>query len=145
MIDVTVEVLGAEEVELRLAGLPDAVRELVRQRVQALGLELLRRVKEEKLTGQVLNVRTGRLRRSINEDTTTQGDRVQSVVGTNVSYARFWEKGFRGTEQVRAHMRQGHPVAAHSRRVDVRPRSFLMSSLNDMRGRIVEQLTKGLV
>lgn len=145
MIDVTVEVLGAEEVEVRLAGLPDLVRERVRQRVQSLGLELLRKVKEEKLTGQVLNVRTGRLRRSVNEDTTTSGDRVQSAVGTNVNYARFWEKGFHGVEQVRAHMRQGHPIRAHSRNVDVKPRSFLLSSLNEMRPRIAAQLTRGLV
>lgn len=145
MIELTTEVLGAEAVELHFGSLADDVRQRVRQRVESLGLELLRKVKEEKLSGQVLNVRTGRLRRSINEQTTVDGDRVQSAVGTNVAYARPWELGFRGIEQVRAHLRLGHQVRAHARHVNIAPRSFLISSLDEMRLRIAEQLTKGLV
>lgn len=141
MIDISAEVVGAEAVQLRFATLPDLMRQRVRASVQALGLELLRKVKAEKLSGQVLNVRTGRLRRSVNEETRTGGDSVTSTVGTNVSYARFWELGFRGVEQVREHLRLGHPVRAHTRTVNVAPRSFLVSSLDEMRGRIAERLT----
>jgi hypothetical protein len=97
------------------------VRELVRQVVQALGIELQRKVKAEKLSGQVLNVRTGRLRRSINEETHDAGDVVESTVGTPVVYGRFWELGFDGVEQVKAHTATAfgveQQVRAHTRTV----------------------------
>jgi HK97 gp10 family phage protein len=141
LIDVKTSVVGAEAVQAKFTSLSATVHERVRKRVQALGIALLRKVKEEKLSGQVLNVRTGNLRRNINEDTTISGDRIASSVGTNVRYARYWELGFRGTEQVKAHLRRGHPVRAFSRTVQQGARPFLSSALQEMRGRIIEDLT----
>lgn len=147
------QVLGAERVAARLSNAGPRVRERVRTEVQRLGLELLRKVKAEKLTGQVLNVRTGRLRRSINYREILGGDAsYQARVGTNVSYGRFWELGFQGAQQVREHIRTirqsfGRPifpvqsvVHAHSRNVNQAPRPFLQSSLDEMRAEVRQRL-----
>jgi len=50
-------------------------------------------VKRQKLTGQVLRVRTGRLRNSITSKVEVKGNEVIGRVGTNVEYGRIWELG----------------------------------------------------
>lgn len=141
MIEVTTSVVGAEAVQARFAQLSVSVRDRVRKRIQALGIELQRKVKEEKLSGQVLNVRSGNLRRNISEETTVSGDAITSSVGTNVPYGRLWELGFRGTEQVRSHLRLGRPVRAFSRAVNEGARPFLSTALLEMRTHIIDELT----
>ena len=64
-------------------------------------------VKADKLTGQVLHVRTGTLRRSINQEVRyAGGGLIEGIVGTNVEYAAAHEYGFHGTVTVRAHVRR---------------------------------------
>lgn len=100
---ITVEVVGAEAVEREY---PKLVQHAVRKRltgtIRQLGLEVLRKVKQEQLnkpkgsptgSGGALSRRTGNLSRSINlrvEDTPT---RVVASVGTKVIYGRAWELG----------------------------------------------------
>lgn len=84
MIDLTAKILGAESVTMRLASAPAAVLVRVRTEVERLGIELQRKVKESKLTGQVLKVKTGRLRRSINLKVTEGGN---SITG---AWAPMW-------------------------------------------------------
>jgi phage gpG-like protein len=145
-VEITGTVLGAGAVVARFAEGSTRAQAIVQRSVQALGLELLARVKSQKLTGQVLKVQTGRLRRSINEKTTAAGSTVESVVGTNVSYGRFWELGFHGDVAVRAHTRRGKKadamVKAHTRRVNAAPRPFLAPALEEMRARVLERLTQ---
>lgn len=58
-------------------------------------IRLQRLVKQEKLSGQVLHVRTGTLRRSINQKILSSGGgEIVGAVGTNVSYGKMWEYGF---------------------------------------------------
>lgn len=108
--------------------------------------DLSARVKDQKLSGQVLNVRTGRLRRSINAKPVTEtATGVETLVGTNVEYARIHEFGFKGSVNVKEHMRQAKGkfkvrVRAHSRQVNVPEKSFLRSSLEDMRGQIDQRI-----
>jgi len=101
---------------------------------------------KEKLTGEVLQVRSGRLRRSINMRMEgTGGDQVSGTVGTNVLYAAIHEFG--GTipghplEAVNAKALRFMPKGASDfifrRRVqipDIRmpERSFLRSALREM-------------
>ena len=98
----------------------------------------------QKLTGEVLNVRTGTLRRSIGyTKAIVNGDEVQSTVGSgagfgaeSVSYAAFWEYGYTGTELVRAHVRRRltggfSNVKSHARKVAQAPRSFVGSTVAD--------------
>jgi hypothetical protein len=154
VIDLTVDVTGADEVRRRFAAASEQMRLRLRQVVQALGLELLRKVKAEQLSGQALNVRTGRLRRSINEETVEAGDTFTSTVGTPVVYGRFWELGFDGVEQVKSHIRTVHSVfgrtfaggvqqvvSAHARTVHAAARPFLQPALAEMKSRILERLS----
>lgn len=129
----------------RLRGLWGQTRVEVTRAIWRLTLRLQRKVKEEKLSGQVLHVRTGTLRRSINAQVFDKGSSIYGVVGTNVKYAPPHEFGFSGSQQVKAHLRMmktawGHPVRnprkimvnAHQRQVNLPERSFLRSALAEM-------------
>lgn len=104
MIDVTVVVRSDKELATDLRGYPASIRKHVRVAIQRLTLTMLRAVKL-KLTGPVLNVKTGLLRRSINqkmddtEGTSGPGQAdsvIRGTVGTNkrtVPYAAIHEFG----------------------------------------------------
>jgi hypothetical protein len=151
--ELELRVVGAEEVAAQLLGAAQATRQRLRAAVQGLGLELLTGVKEEKLSGQVLGVRTGRGRRSVHEVTTEASDTITSRTGTDVGYMRAWELGFDGDVQVRAHdrlVRQvfGRPVAPttqhvgpSTRHVHMAARPWLGPSLAEMRERVRERLS----
>lgn len=127
------QILGAESVQARFLAVQDSTRRRVRDAVNAQGRDLLRLVKQ-KLSDDVLHVRTGRLRRSISTQNQDDGSTFRSSTGTNVVYARVHELGFQGTVQVREHMRQSKngafPVSAHAMRMNIPKRSFLASSLD---------------
>ena len=56
-------------------------------------ISLARKIKEEKLSGQVLKNQTGRLRRSITPNIRGMGTQIVGEVGTNVEYAAIHEYG----------------------------------------------------
>lgn len=115
-------------------------------------LMLLRSVKADKLSGQVLNVRTGRLRRSVNAKLALEGPKPEGTVGTNLVYARPHEYGFKGTQQVKAHLRTikqafgksitpvSVQVGGFIRKVDIPEHSFLRSALADMEPQIKSEI-----
>lgn len=70
--------------DAKLTGTVDQINEAVRQSIVRSTLKLLVKVKREKLSGQVLNVRTGRLRRSITQKVIDLSNGVTGIVGTNV-------------------------------------------------------------
>lgn len=155
MSEIRGEVLGAEAVTRRFKEARTGYPSRLRTTVRTLGAELQRRAKL-KVSGDVLNVRTGRLRRSINLKFTESTSAFRSDVGTNVVYARRFEVGGSWTEQVRAHMRTvrqawGRPtqpfqqnVRSFVRKVKVTPRSFLVSSLDEMRSDIRARLAAAI-
>lgn len=122
---------------------------------------------KEKLTDNVLRVRTGRLRRSITYRYQQTGQTFQAWVGTNVSYARALENGFTGTVNVKAHLVrehqrkmkvafgkpmanprsvrvQEHTVKAHPVKMNIKPRRFLASSLEENTPRIQTNLREAI-
>lgn len=129
--------VGSEAFLTRLNNLVGNISPEVHKGMLRSLIKLQRMVKQEKLSGQVLHVRTGTLRRSINYAITSEGDSViTGVVGTNVSYAAAHEYGFKGTVGVRSYVRENKNgssiVKAHSRNVDIPERSFLRSALAEM-------------
>ncbi|HEV2691943.1 MAG TPA: hypothetical protein VG347_03530 [Verrucomicrobiae bacterium] len=97
-----------------------------------------------KLTGPVLKVQTGTLRRSIGRtNALVLDDRVESTVGSgpafgasSVAYAAFWEFGYHGTETIGAHVRRLRNggtanVKEHARKVNQDARSFIGSTIAD--------------
>jgi phage gpG-like protein len=145
---IAAEIRGEDEVVRRLRALPPKARELLRAEVEELALELVDNVKTDKLTGQVLNVRTGRLRRSIHHVMRVNGPEIAATVGTNVEYAARHEYGFTGIEHVKAHMRRMGDrmvkVRDFMRSVKTPERSFLRSALAGMRSTIKDRLKDAL-
>jgi phage gpG-like protein len=153
---ITAYLVGESELMARMSGMyPNAKKGLL-EAVTRLAIQLQRNVMKDKLSGQVLNVRTGTLRRSINQlvsqtDTSTEG-----VVGTNVEYAARFEYGFHGSETVKAHSRTirkvfGKPiderviqVRSFSRQANQPERSFLRSAMRDMESQIKTELENAL-
>lgn len=157
---VAVVVEGGEEIIAALRNLPPLIQRRVASTIQGLGLELANRVKATKLSGQVLNVRTGRLRASIVSHFIEQGPVAFAVVGTNVIYGGYWERGFHGMQQVRQHTRRvvgrdllhGREriasglgfVRAHTRVVNVAARPFLAPSLAEMQTEARQKIAAAL-
>ena len=148
---ITVTVTGMDQVMLRFSEMPAKVRQRVYTVVDGLARQLEAHVKNDKLDGQVLNHITGHLQGSINNQATQSGDSVEGRVYSNpsVNYAGIHEYGFDGVEQVREHIRTvcfGREVApftvpAHERHMHMPERSFLRSGLQDMRDKIINDIT----
>lgn len=151
------EFIGGDVLAAVLRSYGDKVQTAIVQSVGRSALRLQREVMQNRLSGQVLNVRTGNLRRSIHQQVTSSGSAVIGEVNTNVRYGKAHEYGFAGTVNVKASLRQvrqafGRPlkspryvqVRAHSRNVRLPERSFLRSALRDMKPMIETDLQKSI-
>jgi phage gpG-like protein len=139
MIEFTVE--GQDAVVRMLSAKVPALTKGLRAGVTRATFDLLRHVKEQKLSGQVLHVRSGTLRRKVNARVTETATEISGQVGVKLSYAAAHEYGLDTEEFVRAHLRTvkqafGKPidpvsvsVCAHTRHMKLPERSFLRSSL----------------
>lgn len=147
--------VDTSRLDAKLQRVPRQIEVSVLRAVRRLAIDLQGYVKGQKLTGQVLHVRTGTLRRSINQDVQQDGNKIRGVVGTNVSYARIHEYGFTGSVNVKQHLRTitqafgktlkspaTQMVQAHSRNVNLPERSFLRSALKEFEPKITEGLRK---
>lgn len=140
-------VTGGRETADKLRGSGKRMHGSVRKSLSSLVLELMVKVKQEKLsgpgTGQALNVRTGRLRRSITQRITDSGRQVRGIVGTNVEYAKFHEFG----QSIKADLKKQREGFKAGLKADkpalnadsLPPRSFLRSALKEMEPRIREE------
>lgn len=105
-----------------------------------------------KLSGDVLRVRTGRLRRSIHPEWDFKQGYSGATVGTNVEYAGIHEYGFSGSVLVKSFQREmtkafGKPISptqvtvrAHTRNINMPERSFLRTTLREMNSEITDSL-----
>lgn len=130
-------IIGGEAAIQRFERMPEKLRIELKAGITRAALRVQTQTKQSKLSGQVLNVRTGRLRRSINVDVQQTAERVVGTVGTNVEYAHIHEYGFTGAVGVREHLRTAKSgktsiVRGHSRNVHIPEKSFLRSALADM-------------
>lgn len=160
MINVTL--IGDRALVARLHGMPVVLQAALTTKVTALALQLQRHVQKNKLSGQVLKVRTGALRRSIHHLVESTKGRVVGRVASSgdVKYAAIHEFGGR----TKAHVIRARkaeflafmgwvsvgPYGLHEQMVfrkevnhpgSVMPeRSFLRSSLSDMAQKISREL-----
>lgn len=151
---IAAELIGADRVVAFMELLPDHVLKALQMDVSRLALALLAKVKEEKLSGQVLRNQTGTLRRSINQRVETFGrSAVVGSVGTNLSYAAAHEFGVNKTVDVKGHMRmvkvawgkavkspKEHWVKGFARKMNLPEASFLRSAMREMAPEITEGL-----
>lgn len=161
MLNVTL--VGGKEYIARLEGMSGRVQRELAKAVTSLAYDLVTLVKK-KLSGDVLNVRTGKLRDSISQEVTQSNNSVIAKVfsGGEVKYAGIHEFG--GT----IHHPGGTPylfdkasgtvvfVSKSAPNVDKLPvtkaheinmpeRSFLRSSLSDMRQQIESEMREAVI
>jgi phage gpG-like protein len=152
-----VEFVGDRALLARLARMPDRMKQMLRRTVTTLALKLEARVKF-KLSGDVLHVRTGALRRSISH---TVDEVAGGIVGRvfssgDVKYAAIHEFGgqtpahiivpnqakalaFMVGGELRFAARVNHPGSK------IPERSYMRSSLKEMSGEIKRDMQAAVV
>jgi phage gpG-like protein len=141
---ISADLLGSEPALERLRALPEAATKGLARAIARLGSDLQSNVQQNKLSGQVLNIRSGALKSSIDIAIDQSDTTVTATVFSDLDYAAAQEYGFSGTVNVRASLRLikeafGRSIAAktigvgaYSRRMNLPERSFLRSALDDM-------------
>jgi phage gpG-like protein len=154
-------IIGSEKVISKFEKYNDKIDRVIKKSLVALALDMTTLIKGGKLSGQVLNVQSGTLRRSIDHRLIDfGGGNLMAEVYTNVPYAAKHEYGFLGTEDVRSFMRRAPMPGASKkakknapkeirvqpfrRRVNVPEKSFMRSALEDMRPNIIAELNDAI-
>lgn len=83
------ELVGAEALALKLERSPKDIGKRLVSAFVKVGLGLVRHLKENELSGQALNVRTGHGRRSVTYRVFTQGNDIAVVAGPDLSKAKY--------------------------------------------------------
>lgn len=138
------ELVKGKEIAKKFQAIKPKVDSAIHQTVRRLALKLTGRVKQ-KLSGEVLHVRTGRLRRSIHPELEYGPGRAVATVGTNVIYARTHEYGATITpKKAKAlRFRIGEKWVT-TKKVVIPERSFLRSALREMAPDIKSELAKAV-
>jgi phage gpG-like protein len=144
---ITAYLVGDSELIARLSAMPGVVQSGIVRAVTRLALELEALVKR-KLSGDVLRVRTGVLRSSINNRVNQTATGVTASVGTNVSYAKFHEFGVPHEWEIRPRSARALAFEIGGRTIfaarvihpPLPERSFLRSALREMEPRIRSKL-----
>jgi phage gpG-like protein len=161
------EVVNSVKAANKLEAIPKSVMDAVAEVVRMKGTDVLRLAKQ-KVSGEVLNNRTGTLRRKLNIRHTRSAGLAESTVGIKLAYAAAHEFGLQATGicSVRAHLRRTKDqvafdrgmgwkkkksrglidVSAHGRtwRIDLPERSFLRTALRELKLEILAALNEAI-
>lgn len=99
-------IIGTDALVARLENVHPKVLQSLEKTMNRVMAKLQAKIVTDKLSGQVLKVQTGTLRRSITNEVTVCATGVTGMVGTNMKYAAYHEYGFSGTVNVREHLRR---------------------------------------
>lgn len=151
MLQITI--VGKKEVIDNLKTKRVRLIQAIFQTMKEQALLLVRHIQRDKLQGQVLHHRSGRLQGSIKQNVTKTETGVLATVYTNVEYAAIHEYGFQGAVSVKEHLRtitkafkveltqpKKITVRQHTRNVNLPERSFMRSALKDN----TEQIQKAI-
>lgn len=155
---INVVLTGDRELVLKMDRMPAGVREMLNRKVHELVLRLKTRIQRDKLSGQVLNVVTGALRRSIQSEVHRD---THSVIGEvfssgDVKYARIHEFGgktrphdiFPSKAKALSFMMGGRRVFAkvvHHPGSKMPERSFMRTSLAEMAPTITREMKEAVI
>ena len=123
---ITMRLKGDERVIQRFYSMPDDLRQKLRYAIEIEAMYETAYIKNSKLSGQVLHVRTGTLRRSITHRLTSNESSVKATIGTNVIYAAIHE--------------YGGIIHQKNRVIHMPMRSFMRSTLKDNKQRIINAI-----
>ena len=149
---------GLEDAGARLAAYPAALAAALDAKAAGLAAALLDLVQNDKLSGAVLNPRSGALRNSIVASVSADADGLVASVGSegDVKYAAIQEYGGKtGAHEILPVKAEALAFAVggaqrFARRVEhpgslIPERSYLRSSLDDMKGEILAALADAAV
>jgi phage gpG-like protein len=142
---ITAALTGDADVAQKLDGFAARLQTELRSGLGQMAERLRQDIVASKLSGQMLQSRSGRLQRSVAVMAVAgEGDALSVSVTVAAPYAALHEYGFRGSETIRGHVRRitqafGRPITAkaidvrsYSRAVVYPERSFLRSALNEL-------------
>ena len=92
----TLEIIGDTQIKAKFEALPASVHDDLLRTVYKLDNDLVRYIQDQKLSGQVLKIKTGALRRSIKGDVIDEGDIITGTAfssGDVLKYAGIHEYG----------------------------------------------------
>lgn len=154
----SISVTGDREVIRNLKKYPEKVNDALYRKIYALTLELERKVKSEKLSGQVLNVKTGSLRSSVYSRVTRDRDGAEGKVAVppDVPYGAIHEFGgvieIPEITPVKAKAlhwigKDGEMFAKRVRAhtITMPERSYLRSSLSEMKDDIINGVKEAVL
>jgi phage gpG-like protein len=155
-MEMSVQIVGDTAVRLKLQAMPEKLRSALLTKMDFLSKYLQRYVVTQKLSGQVLNKRSGDLQRSISQQVTTSGDTVTAKVYSDSSvapYAGIHEFGGKTPPHIieakngKALMFDWNGKTVFFQKVNhpgstMPERSFLRSSLDENRDYIVSELQR---
>jgi phage gpG-like protein len=136
-------VIGAPELQAEMEAMPALIRQLVLAKMQSLAIELQRHIVQDKLSGQVLKVRTSNLRASIQQTVKDQVDNFQARVFSSgdVKYAAIHEFGgviVPKKAKALSFVIDGKRI--FTKQVIMPKRSYMRTSLEDQKDAIVKGL-----
>lgn len=150
---ITARLVGDTELIAKFSGLiRGGIQRNVVREVTKLAIELDRLVKA-KLSGPVLNVRSGVLRASTNYRITQTSTEVTATEGTNVKYARLHEFGVPHSWVIRPRVAEALAFEINGQLIfadevihpGLPERSFLRSALREMTPKIETDLQEAIV
>ena len=142
MTDDPIQATGIDQAIYRFEVLGDGVQERLTAAVSGQAILFLGIVQNRKLSGEVLNVRSGALRDSVHQEVLSAPDGVFAVVGTDLIYAAIHEYGGIIVPQTAAALRfaiDGKWIFA--KQVTMPERSYLRSTLAEEADNIRAALT----
>lgn len=147
------------DVHIQLNEENNRVKVEVRRTITALTLKLQRMIQEDMLSGQRLNVQSGRLRGSLASKVEETGGVIEGIVsagGAHVKYAFIHEFGLSAAISIKEHLRHikqafGRPITprdvlvkAHSRVVNFKERRFMRDSLDEIAKIVPKNIDKAI-
>jgi phage gpG-like protein len=153
---ITAKLMGDGALLSRLRALPGAINSALIRAITKLAIDLQDNVRQNKLSGTMLSVRSGSLKSSIDVRLDQKSTAIAATIFSDSGYARVHEYGFSGTVSVRESLRRiteafGRPISgttvnvrAHSRKMELPERSFLRSALEDLAPSIRDEVEAAL-
>jgi phage gpG-like protein len=148
------QLTGLEALDQQLAGLPEDMLARLEDKARALAAALAAKVRDDKLSGQALETKTGALKSSIVADVTVGDGALTATVGSDgsVKYAAIQEYGGRTPaheilpDKAKALAFLGGGGMRFARRVQhpgstLPARAYLQSSLDEFSDEIVAELS----
>lgn len=139
----TVTLVGKDTLDVKLGSIPARLHQKLLRKFFILANEVKMRVRQ-KLSGEVLNVQTGALRRSINSKVEDSGAQITAIVyqSGDVKYGKIHEFGgdIVPVKSQYLHFQGKDGNWVMTKRVHIPARPYMIPTLNEMEPHIVETL-----